>query len=120
MSAENPEDAARRNSHLLLECELGSQPAWPAAGIGQRHRQDLLLLPGRDLVGHPRRPSLAWPEHFQALPLDPALPAVEPGAAGAESPTGLAYPFFSCSGKDQQPMSVEEVIISHGGTSLWA
>ena len=58
----------------------------------------------------------AWSEHLQALPLDPALPAVEPGAVVAESPTGLAYPFLGCSCKDQQPMSVEKVIIiSHGG-----
>ncbi len=104
----------------MLERELGGEPARTQARIGQSHRQDLLLLPGRDLVWHPRRPPLPRSEHLQALPLDPALPTVEPGAVIAESPTGLAYPFLSCSGKDQQPMSVEKVIISHGGTSLWA
>lgn len=120
MPAENSKDAARRDHHRLLERELGSQPAQIQARICQSHRQDLLLLPGWDLVGHPRRPSLPRPEHLQALSLDPALPAVEPGAVVAESPTGLAYPVLSCSSKDQQPMSVEKVIISHGGTSLWA
>lgn len=51
---------------------------------------------------------------------DPCLPPVEPGAVVAEGPAGLAYPMLGCSRKDQQPMSVEKVIISHGGTSLRA
>jgi len=120
MPAEDPQDAARRDRHRLLERELGGQPPRTQARVRESHRQDLLLLPGRDLVGHPRRPSLPRSEHLQALPLDPAFPAVEPGTVIAERLAGPAYTYFSCPSKDQQPMSVEKVIISHGGTSLWA
>jgi len=120
MSAEDPQDAARRDHQRLLERELRGQPPRTQARIGQSHGQDLFLLPGRDLIGHSRRPSLPRSEHLQALPLDPAFPPVEPGAVVAERLAGSAYTFFSCPSKDQQPMSVEKVIISHGGTSLWA
>src|SRR5713101_4421789 len=88
--------------------------------MAEGEADDSLLNPGRQLIGHPRRPALPRPQHLQALALHHGLPAVVPRAVIAELPAGSTDTDLASPGKQLQAVAVEQIIISHGGTSSWA
>src|SRR2546427_2943839 len=88
-------------------------------GLTERLRDDLLLEPRRDLVGHARRSALAWSQDHQPVAQHERPPVVIGRAVEAEFATRSAHADLFSAREKLQPMPIDEVIIGHGAVPFF-
>ncbi len=115
--AEDPPHAVRadRDPAPPLLGQRGADPPRPKPGVAEGEGEHPLLDDLTGLVGHPRRPTLAGPEHLEARAQDRAPPAVVGRRVNAEDAARRAdVAELGGQAEQPQPESEEDVIIDHG------